>query len=289
MTAKIIDGKAIAQKVRDTLKDEIQRRLQDGHPPPGLAVVLVGDNPASEVYVRNKRNACQECGIRSIAHNLPSDISEEELLSLIVQLNQDSSIHGILIQLPLPGHIRAPFILDKIDPKKDVDGFHPVNLGLLAQGRPYLHPCTPYGVMRLLQHEKISLGGLNAVVVGASNIVGKPMAFELLNAGCTVTLCHSKTRNLEKHITQADLLVSAIGKAGIIKSEWIKPHAIVIDIGITRAPSGKLHGDIEFETAKQSAAYITPVPGGVGPMTVAMLLENTLFASKHASVSTQTP
>ena len=281
MTAKIIDGKAIAQKVRTKLKDEIQRRLQDGHPVPGLAVVLIGDDPASQIYVRNKRETCQECGMKSIAHDLSSDISEEALLSLINQLNRDPSIHGILIQLPLPKHISAALILDSIAPKKDVDGFHPTNLGLLAQGRPYLRPCTPYGVMRLFEYENIALRGLDAVVVGTSNIVGKPMALELLNAGCTVTLCHSATRDLATPIKQADVLVSAIGKAGIIKSEWIKPHAIVIDIGITRAANGKLHGDIDFETAKQVAGYITPVPGGVGPMTVAMLLENTLFSATH--------
>ncbi|MES2998054.1 MAG: bifunctional methylenetetrahydrofolate dehydrogenase/methenyltetrahydrofolate cyclohydrolase FolD [Pseudomonadota bacterium] len=282
MTAKIIDGKAIAQKIRDNLKNEIQHLDKDGYPVPGLAVVLVGDNPASQIYVRNKREACRNCGIKSIALDLPKAISEKELLSHIAQLNNDPAIHGILVQLPLPSQIHTPRILDSIDPKKDVDGFHPVNLGLLAQGRPYLRPCTPYGVMRLLEYEKISLRGLDAVIVGTSTIVGKPMALELLNSKCTITLCHSATRDLKKHIKQADLLVSAIGKADIIKSEWIKPNAIVIDIGITRSPSGKLHGDIEFETAKQSAAYITPVPGGVGPMTVAMLLENTLFAAKNA-------
>ncbi len=281
MTAKIIDGKAIAQEIRNKLKNDIQHLLQKGKPAPGLAVVLVGNNPASEVYVRNKRNACQESGMVSIAYDLPSNTTETELLSLISKLNADSTVHGILIQLPLPNHISTSIILDRINPKKDVDGFHPVNLGLLAQGRPYLRPCTPYGVMHLLEHEKIILPGLDAVIIGTSNIVGKPMALELLNANCTVTLCHSKTRDLEKHIKQADLLVSAIGKAGIIKSNWIKPNAVVIDIGITRAPSGKLHGDIEFETAKQIAGYITPVPGGVGPMTVAMLLANTLFAAKN--------
>ena len=280
MTAKIIDGKAIAQEIRNTLKNEIQQLLHKGKPVPGLAVVLVGNNPASEVYVRNKRNACQESGMTSIAYDLSDNTTEAELLSIISKLNADSTVHGILIQLPLPNHIRTPLILDSINPKKDVDGFHPVNLGLLAQGRPYLRPCTPYGVMRLLDHEKIALPGLDAVIIGTSNIVGKPMALELLNAGCTVTLCHNKTHDLEKHIKQASLLVSAIGKADIIKSEWIRPNAIVIDIGITRSSSGKLHGDIEFETAKQVAGYITPVPGGVGPMTVAMLLVNTLFAAE---------
>jgi methylenetetrahydrofolate dehydrogenase (NADP+)/methenyltetrahydrofolate cyclohydrolase len=281
MTAKIIDGKTIAQKIRDDLKTKIQHHLHKGYPMPGLAVVLVGDDPASQIYVRNKREACQSCGIKSIALDLPTYISEKELLSHVTRLNRDPFVHGILIQLPLPEQIHTPLILESIDPRKDIDGFHPLNLGLLAQGQPYLRPCTPYGVMRLLEYEKIALRGLDAVIVGSSNIVGKPMALELLNAGCTITLCHDATRDLKKYIRQADLLVTAIGKAGIIKSEWIKPNAIVIDIGITRAPSGKLHGDIEFETAKQSAAYITPVPGGVGPMTVAMLLENTLFAAEN--------
>lgn len=281
MTAKIIDGKAIAQEVRNKLKGNIQHLVYEGKSAPCLVVVLVGNDPASEIYVRNKRNACQESGMTSIAYDLPSAITEKELLSLVTKLNTDPTIHGILIQLPLPPHISTPRILDSIDPKKDVDGFHPINLGLLAQGRPYLRPCTPYGVMHLLKHEKIALTGLNTVIIGTSNIVGKPMALELLNANCTVTLCHSKTYDLEKHIKQADLLVSAIGKAGVIKSEWIKPNAIVIDIGITRLPCGKLQGDIEFETAKQVASYITPVPGGVGPMTVAMLLKNTLFAAEN--------
>lgn len=281
MTAKIIDGKALAQKIRGHLKNEIQQFLEDGNPVPGLAVVLVGNDPASQVYVRNKREACQDCGIHSVAFDLPQEISEKELLSHITQLNQDPSIQGILIQLPLPRQIHTELILERINPKKDVDGFHPINLGLLAQGRPYFRPCTPQGVMCLLDNEKITLRGLDAVIVGTSNIVGKPMALELLNSGCTVTLCHSATRDLEKHVRRADLLVSAIGKIGIIKSEWIKPHSIVIDIGITRLHTGKLHGDIEFETAKQSAAYITPVPGGVGPMTVAMLIKNTLFSAKN--------
>lgn len=281
MIAKIIDGKAIAQRVRDNLKKEIQHSLDDGNPIPGLAMILVGNNPASQIYVRNKLEACKNSGINSKVLNLPSEISEKKLLTHIAQLNKDPSIHGILIQLPLPSQIHTALILESIDPKKDVDGFHPTNLGLLAQGRPYLRPCTPYGIMYLLEYEKIALQGLDAVVVGTSNIVGKPMALELLNSRCTVTLCHSETRDLEKYVKQAELLVSAIGKADIIKSQWIKPNAIVIDVGIIRSLDGKLHGDIEFETAKQSAAYITPVPGGVGPMTVAMLLKNTLFASRN--------
>ncbi|MCH9637485.1 bifunctional methylenetetrahydrofolate dehydrogenase/methenyltetrahydrofolate cyclohydrolase FolD [Rickettsiella endosymbiont of Litargus connexus] len=280
MTAIIIDGKAIAQQTRLALKRRLNQRRKQNLITPGLAVVLVGEDAASKIYVRNKRDACRDIGIHSMAYDLVQHTTELELLHLITTLNADQKVHGILIQLPLPASINTGRILDSIDPKKDVDGFHPTNLGLLAQGRPFLRPCTPYGVMRLLAYEKIQLKGLNAVIVGTSNIVGKPLALELLNAGCTITLCHSATRNLHTHIRQADVLVSAIGKAGIIQSPWIKPGAIVIDIGITRTPSGKLHGDIEFSSAKEIAGYITPVPGGVGPMTVAMLLENTLFAAE---------
>jgi methylenetetrahydrofolate dehydrogenase (NADP+) / methenyltetrahydrofolate cyclohydrolase len=279
MTANIIDGKAIAQQIRLALKHRLEQRHKQNLVIPGLAVILVGEDPASQVYVRNKREACRDSGINSFAYDLPQHTTEVELLSLITSLNADEKVHGILIQLPLPASINTGHIIDSIDPKKDVDGFHPTNLGLLAQGRSFLRPCTPYGVMRLLEYEKISLKGLNAVIVGTSNIVGKPMALELLNAGCTITLCHSATRHLQQHIQEADLLISAIGKSGVIQSQWIKPGAIVVDIGITRAPSGKLHGDIEFSSAKEIAGYITPVPGGVGPMTVAMLLENTLFAA----------
>lgn len=281
MTVNIIDGKAIAQQIRLELKRRLQERRKKDLITPGLAVILVGEDVASQIYVRNKRDACRDVGIHSYAYDLPRSTTEAELLTLIEKLNVDPKVHGILIQLPLPSSINTAHILESINPNKDVDGFHPSNLGLLAQGRPFLRPCTPYGVMRLLEYEKIPLKGLNAVIVGTSNIVGKPMALELLNAGCTITLCHSATRDLQHHIQQADILVSAIGKAGVIQSTWIKPGAVVIDIGITRAPSGKLHGDIEFSTAKEIAAYITPVPGGVGPMTVAMLLENTLFAAEH--------
>lgn len=281
MTANIIDGKAIAQQVRCELKRRLQERHTKGLITPGLAVILVGEDIASQIYVRNKRDACQSVGINSYAYDLPLTTTETELLALIEKLNVDPKVHGILIQLPLPSSIETPNILESINPNKDVDGFHPSNLGLLAQGRPFLRPCTPYGVMRLLEYEKISLKGLNAVIVGTSNIVGKPMALELLNAGCTITLCHSATRHLQQHIQSADLLVSAMGKAGIIKSVWLKPKAIVIDIGITRGANGKLHGDIDFATAREIAGYITPVPGGVGPMTVAMLLENTLFAAEN--------
>ena len=281
MTANIIDGKAIAQQVRCELKQRLQERHTKGLITPGLAVILVGEDIASQIYVRNKRDACQAVGINSYAYDLPNSTTAAELLTLIEKLNVDPKVHGILIQLPLPSSINSAHIIESINPNKDVDGFHPSNLGLLAQGRPFLRPCTPYGVMRLFEYEKIALKGLNAVIIGTSNIVGKPMALELLNAGCTITLCHSATRHLQQHIQQADLLVSAIGKANVIQSTWIKPKAIVIDIGITRGANGKLHGDIDFATAKEIASYITPVPGGVGPMTVAMLLENTLFAAEN--------
>lgn len=281
MTAIIIDGKAIAQQARLDLKHRLDQRRKQHRITPGLAVILVGEDPASQIYVRNKREACRESGINSFAYDLPQHTTEFELLNLVTSLNADQKVHGILIQLPLPPSLNTGRIIESIDPQKDVDGFHPNNLGLLAQGRPFLRPCTPYGVMHLLAYEKIALKGLNAVIVGTSNIVGKPMALELLNAGCTITLCHSATRNLYQPIQQGDLLVSAIGKAGIIQSQWIKPGAIVIDIGITRGANGKLHGDIEYTTAKEIASYITPVPGGVGPMTVAMLLENTFFAAEH--------
>jgi methylenetetrahydrofolate dehydrogenase (NADP+)/methenyltetrahydrofolate cyclohydrolase len=284
MTANIIDGKAIAQQIRVKLKRRLEERRIKNLITPGLAVILVGEDIASQIYVRNKRDACRDAGINSFAYDLPQQTTEQELLNLINSLNADQKVHGILIQLPLPSSINTAHIIESVDPKKDVDGFHPTNLGLLAQGRPFLRPCTPYGVVHLLNYEKIALKGLNAVVVGTSNIVGKPMALELLNAGCTITLCHSATRDLQQHVQCADLLVSAMGKAAIIQSQWIKPGAIVIDIGITRAPSGKLHGDIEFATAKEIASYITPVPGGVGPMTVAMLLENTLFAAEQCDV-----
>ncbi len=284
MTANIIDGKAIAQQIRVKLKRRLEERRIKNLMTPGLAVILVGEDIASQIYVRNKRDACRDAGINSFAYDLPQQTTEQELLNLINSLNADQKVHGILIQLPLPSSINTAHIIESVDPKKDVDGFHPTNLGLLAQGRPFLRPCTPYGVVHLLNYEKIALKGLNAVVVGTSNIVGKPMALELLNAGCTITLCHSATRDLQQHVQCADLLVSAIGKAGVIQSQWIKPGAIVIDIGITRAANGKLHGDIEFSSAKEIAGYITPVPGGVGPMTVAMLLENTLFAAEHSHV-----
>ncbi|KQT36667.1 bifunctional methylenetetrahydrofolate dehydrogenase/methenyltetrahydrofolate cyclohydrolase FolD [Methylophilus sp. Leaf414] len=278
MSAHIIDGKQIASQLLDDIKSSIDQRLKSGKRAPCLAVVLVGDDPASAIYVRNKQIACEKVGIVSQAHKLPSSISQTELFSLIQQLNQDPSTDGILVQSPLPHHIDETAILALIDPAKDVDGFHPYNIGLLAVRQPQLRSCTPYGVIKMLQASGINLKGLDAVVVGVSNHVGRPMGLELLLAGCTVTSCHRHTKDLAAHLLRADIVVAAAGKAGLIKGEWIKPGAIVVDIGINRLPDGKLAGDVEFEVAKQRAAYITPVPGGVGPMTVATLMENTLKA-----------
>jgi len=278
MSAHIIDGKQIANQLLDDIRSHIDQRLKSGKRAPCLAVLLVGDDPASAIYVRNKQIACEKVGIVSQAHRLPSSISQVELFSLIQTLNQDPDIDGILVQSPLPHHIDETAILALIDPSKDVDGFHPFNIGLLAVRQPQLRSCTPYGVIKMLQASNINLKGLDAVVVGVSNHVGRPMGLELLLAGCTVTSCHRHTKDLAGHVQRADLVVAAAGKPGLIKGEWIKPGAIVVDIGINRLPDGKLAGDVEFEVAKSRAAYITPVPGGVGPMTVATLMENTLKA-----------
>lgn len=278
MSAHIIDGKQIANQLLDDIKSNINQRLKSGKRAPCLAVVLVGDDPASAIYVRNKQIACEKVGIVSQAHRLPSSISQIELFSLIQTLNQDPDVDGILVQSPLPHHIDEAAILALIDPAKDVDGFHPYNIGLLAVRQPQLRSCTPYGVIKMLQASGINLKGLDAVVVGVSNHVGRPMGLELLLAGCTVTSCHRHTKDLAAHVLRSDLVVAAAGKPGLIKGEWIKPGAIVVDIGINRLPDGKLAGDVEFEVAKSRAAYITPVPGGVGPMTVATLMENTLKA-----------
>jgi methylenetetrahydrofolate dehydrogenase (NADP+) / methenyltetrahydrofolate cyclohydrolase len=278
MSAHIIDGKQIANQLLDEIKNNIDQRLQAGKRAPCLAVVLVGDDPASAIYVRNKQLACEKVGIVSQAHRLPSTISQHDLFSLIQTLNLDPETDGILVQSPLPHHIDETAILALIDPAKDVDGFHPYNIGLLAVRQPQLRSCTPYGVIKMLQASGINLKGLDAVVVGVSNHVGRSMGLELLLAGCTVTSCHRHTKNLAAHVQRADLVVAAAGKPGLIKGEWIKSGAIVVDIGINRLPDGKLAGDVEFELAKSRAAYITPVPGGVGPMTVATLMENTLKA-----------
>ncbi|MCJ8315779.1 bifunctional methylenetetrahydrofolate dehydrogenase/methenyltetrahydrofolate cyclohydrolase FolD [Idiomarina sp.] len=278
MSAQIIDGKAIASAVRQSVKQQVQERLQSGLRAPGLAVVLVGADPASEVYVGNKRRACEEVGFRSFAYDLPATTTQEKLEALIDQLNDDNDIDGILVQLPLPAGLDATPILERIRPDKDVDGFHPFNVGRLSQRIPALRPCTPKGIITLLEHTQVDLHGLNAVVVGASNIVGRPMSLELLLAGATTTVCHRFTNDLSEHVKRADVLVVAVGKPDFIPGEWVKPGAIVIDVGMNRLPDGRLTGDIEFEPAAERAGWITPVPGGVGPMTVASLIENTLQA-----------
>ncbi len=278
MSAQIINGKAIAEEMLDQIKSRINQRLNSGKRAPSLAVILVGADPASSIYVRNKRLACEKVGINSIAYDLASDIKESELFALIQKLNEDETIDGILVQSPLPSQIDEKLIIENINPTKDVDGFHPYNIGRLAIRQPTLRSCTPFGVIKMLNSVNIELKGLDAVVVGVSNHVGRPMALELLLAGCTVTSCHRHTKDLQSNIARADLVVAAAGKAGLIKGEWIKPDAIVVDIGINRLDSGKICGDVDFESAKDRAAWITPVPGGVGPMTVATLMENTLLA-----------
>ena len=280
MTAQIINGKALADNLLTKIRYEVDSRIASGKRAPGLAVILVGDNPASGIYVRNKRKACERTGVRSVDYDLPASTSQDALLALIDQLNADINIDGILVQLPLPAHIADRAVIERIDPGKDVDGFHPYNVGRLVQGIPELRPCTPYGAMTLLKSTGIELRGLHAVVVGASNIVGRPMALELLLAGCTVTITHSATRDLAGHVRAAEILVVAVGKPQMIKGDWIRDGAIVIDVGINRLPDGKICGDVAFEAALKRAAWITPVPGGVGPMTIATLLQNTLHANK---------
>ena len=278
MPAQLIDGKAIAANIRASVKTQIDERLSAGKRAPGLAVVLVGQDPASEVYVGNKRRACEQVGIRSFDYDMPSDTSQTALEQLIDELNDNPDVDGILLQLPLPAGLDATPILARIHPHKDVDGFHPYNVGRLAQRIPALRPCTPKGIITLLDSTQIDLHGLNAVVVGASNIVGRPMSLELLLAGATTTVCHRFTNDLEKHVRRADIVVVAVGKPEFIPGEWIKEGAIVIDVGMNRLNDGRLTGDVEFDTAVQRAGWITPVPGGVGPMTVASLIENTLQA-----------
>lgn len=278
MAAQLINGKAIAENLLSQIKQRIEQRAIAGKRAPCLAVILVGDSAASAIYVANKRRSCEQAGMRSLAYNLPETTSESELLSLIDTLNADAGVDGILVQLPLPQQIDAERVIERIHPAKDVDGFHPYNVGRLALRMPLLRPCTPHGIITMLQTLDIDLKGLHAVVVGASNIVGRPMSLELLLAGCTVTTCHRFTRDLPGIVSGADLLVVAVGKPGFIKGEWIKPGAIVIDVGINRLDTGKICGDVEFAAAADRAGWITPVPGGVGPMTVATLMENTLDA-----------
>lgn len=281
MSAQIIDGKTIAQQVRVEVAKKVKQRIAQGKRAPGLAVVLVGSDAASQIYVNSKRKACEEVGFMSRAYDLPVTTSEEQLLDLIKQLNADREVDGILVQLPLPEGIDKVKVLESIAADKDVDGFHPYNIGRLCQRAPLLRPCTPRGIITLLERYQIKTSGLEAVIVGASNIVGRPMALELLLAGCTTTVTHRFTQDLRRHVEQADLLVVAVGKANFIPGDWIKPGAIVIDVGINRLADGSVTGDVDFAGAVKRAAYITPVPGGVGPMTVATLIENTLQACEQ--------
>ncbi|MCO6545004.1 MAG: bifunctional methylenetetrahydrofolate dehydrogenase/methenyltetrahydrofolate cyclohydrolase FolD [Gilliamella sp.] len=277
MTAHIIDGKVLAQRIRTEIANKVKMRIEKGLSVPGLAVIQVGSDPASKIYVKNKQKACDDVGFVSFAYDFTSTTTDE-LLALIDELNQRLDVHGILVQLPLPDNIDKTKVLERIDPSKDVDGFHPYNIGHLLQRDPILRPCTPYGVVKMLESTGINLSGLNATVVGASSIVGRPMALELLLLGCTTTITHSRTIDLAKHVSNADIVVAGVGIANYVKGEWIKPGAIVIDVGINRLPDGKLAGDVEFDVAVKRAGWITPVPGGVGPMTVAMLMSNTLEA-----------
>jgi methylenetetrahydrofolate dehydrogenase (NADP+)/methenyltetrahydrofolate cyclohydrolase len=278
----IIDGKAVARVIQAEIKQEVEGLKRRWGMVPGLGVVLVGDDPASHLYVKNKEKACKEVGIRSEEHLLPASVSERDILSLIQKLNRKDEIHGILVQLPLPAHVRAERVLNAVSPQKDIDGFHPVNQGLLLSGGEGFRPCTPMGIMKLLDSVRCDPKGKNATVVGRSNIVGKPVAMMLLERHATVTICHSRTAQLKDEVGRADIVVAAIGKAAMIRGDWIKPGAVVIDVGINRLASGKLSGDVEFESAKERASYITPVPGGVGPMTICMLLFNTLRAAKES-------
>ncbi|HDU8620733.1 TPA: bifunctional methylenetetrahydrofolate dehydrogenase/methenyltetrahydrofolate cyclohydrolase FolD [Proteus mirabilis] len=281
MSARIIEGKTIAQTIRSEVAEKVKQRIKVGKRAPGLAVILVGDNPASQIYVASKRKACDEVGFISRSYDLPDTTSEAELLNLIDTLNEDNTIDGILVQLPLPAGIDNVKVLERIHPDKDVDGFHPYNIGRLCQRAPKLRPCTPRGIVTLLERCNIPMNGLNAVIIGASNIVGRPMSLELLLAGCTTTVTHRFTKDLRFHVEHADLVVVAVGKPNFIPGEWIKPGAIVIDVGINRLENGKVVGDVDFAQASQRAGWISPVPGGVGPMTVATLIQNTLQACEE--------
>lgn len=280
MTASLLDGKAIAAQIRADIKAGVQVRVQNKCAPPGLAVVLAGDDPASEIYVRNKCLACEAVGFLSYTHRFPETVSETTLIQHIQAFNQNPAIHGILVQLPLPKTLNTQRVIEHITPEKDVDGIHPYNIGRLLQRKPTHRPCTSYGIMHLLAHTKVPLAGKHAVVVGASNLVGRPMALELLLAKCTVSVCHTYTDNLSKHVREADILIVAVGKPHLIQGDWIKKGAIVIDVGMNRLPNQTLMGDVDFETAQLRAGWITPVPGGVGPMTIAMLLRNTWEAAQ---------
>ncbi len=283
MAAQLIDGKTISEALLNRVKAGVDARLAEGRRAPALAVVLVGNNPASEIYVRNKKRSCEKVGIRSVAFDLPASTTQAELLAIVDQVNADPEIDGILVQLPLPAHIDADAVIERIDPKKDVDGFHPYNIGRLALKMPLLRPCTPRGVMTMLEMSGIDPKGKRAVIIGASNIVGRPMALELLLARATVTVCHSATADLAAEVRRADIVVAAVGKPGFVPGDWIKEGAVVVDVGINRLPDGKVVGDVDFAAASERASWITPVPGGVGLMTVATLLQNTLdSANLHA-------
>jgi methylenetetrahydrofolate dehydrogenase (NADP+)/methenyltetrahydrofolate cyclohydrolase len=286
MAAELIDGKAVSAEIRETLAAQVKDRVDRGYRAPGLAVVLVGQDAASQVYVRNKRSACDKTGIESFSYDLPESVSQEELISLVQTLNAHPEVDGILVQLPLPPHIDSEAVIEAVDPEKDVDGFHPYNVGRLAQRLPLLRPCTPRGIITLLEHYQIDPLGMNAVVVGASNHVGRPMSMELLLAGATTTVCHRFTEDLESHVRRADLVVVAVGKPGLVPGEWIREGAVVIDVGMNRMPDNRLVGDVDFDDASQRASWITPVPGGVGPMTVATLLQNTVQACEDHDPST---
>ncbi|MEJ9209912.1 bifunctional methylenetetrahydrofolate dehydrogenase/methenyltetrahydrofolate cyclohydrolase FolD [Bacillus smithii] len=280
MAGKLIDGKAAAKEIREEIKKEVNELKAQGVVP-GLAVILVGDDPASHTYVRNKEKGCKEVGIHSEIYKYPAAISEAELLDKIRELNEDKRIHGILVQLPLPGHISESKVIDTISPEKDVDGFHPVNVGKMVIGKEGFLPCTPYGIMKLLEREQIDLQGKRAVVIGRSNIVGKPAGLLLLQRNATVTYCHSKTEDLSYHTKQADIIIAAVGKAKFLKAEDVKEGAVIIDVGMNRDENGKLCGDVDFESVREKASFITPVPGGVGPMTITMLLYNTVQSAKR--------
>lgn len=281
MSAQIISGTELAASIRETIAIRAAELTAQGHQP-GLAVVLVGEDPASQVYVRNKVSACEKAGFKSVMHRMPENTSQDALVGLVEQLNADPTIHGILVQLPLPRHLDSHLVIESISAEKDVDGFHISNAGLLMTGKPLFRPCTPYGVMKMLELTGIDLKGAEAVVIGASNIVGKPQAMLLLQQGATVTLCNSKTKDLKSHCLRADVLVVAVGRPNMITGDMIKPGAVVIDVGINRLPDGKLCGDVDFESANEVAGWITPVPGGVGPMTITMLLQNTIEAVERS-------
>ncbi|MES9967334.1 MAG: bifunctional methylenetetrahydrofolate dehydrogenase/methenyltetrahydrofolate cyclohydrolase FolD [Sedimenticola sp.] len=280
MTAQILDGKAIASDIRQDIKAQVGQMVAEGQRPPGLVVILVGEDPASQVYVRNKQRSCEEVGFLSELKRLPAETSQEELLDLIDELNGRDEVDGILVQLPLPEQIDEEEVIERILPTKDVDGFHPYNFGRMALRMPTLRPCTPKGVMTMLERTGQNLEGLDAIIIGQSNIVGRPAALELLAARCTITVCHSRTKDLADKVRQADVVVAGVGRPNFVQGDWIKPGALVIDVGINRLEDGTLCGDVDFEAAKENAAWITPVPGGVGPMTIATLLENTLQARK---------